>query len=118
MSQNKVTQNQLAEHLGVSQTTVWKWRKGAIPDGEITVKLASFFGVSEKSLFADSSQINTTKGVMTDQSNFRACGSLPPIKKLKISSLREEAAGMRAAAEALSKAMARLEKRIGELEGE
>jgi transcriptional regulator with XRE-family HTH domain len=118
MDCSKITQDQLAEHMGVSQTTVWKWRKGAIPDGLFTVKLADFFGVSEKSLFENHEHFDTTKAVSSNRSNTNTRSYFPPIKKLKISKLREDATAVKTALEQLTKAVSGLEKRLGELEGD
>jgi len=62
MTASGVTQVELAQRIGVTQTTVWKWRKGSVPDGISTVKIAEFFGVSEASLFTADSH-DTTLGV-------------------------------------------------------
>ena len=42
----KVTQEQLAEHLGVSAQAVSKWENGNYPDSDLLPKIADFFGVS------------------------------------------------------------------------
>lgn len=57
-----ITQADLAERVGVTQTTVWKWRNGSVPDGISTVKIAEIFGVSESALFAEELS-DTTLGV-------------------------------------------------------
>lgn len=42
----KVTQEQLAAHLGVSSQAVSKWENGSYPDGDLLPKIADFFDVS------------------------------------------------------------------------
>lgn len=41
-----VTQETLAEHLGVSPQAVSKWENGSFPDGDLLPRIADFFGVS------------------------------------------------------------------------
>ena len=43
---HKVTQEQLAQHLGVSAQAVSKWENGSYPDGDLLPKIADFFDVS------------------------------------------------------------------------
>ena len=44
---NHITQKELAEALHISQTSVSKYETGeAVPDLELIVKMADFFGVS------------------------------------------------------------------------
>lgn len=50
--QRGITQEQLANHLGVSFQAVSKWETGiALPDITLTPRLASYFGVSMDELF-------------------------------------------------------------------
>ena len=42
----KVTQEQLATHLGVSAQAVSKWENGSYPDGDLLPRIADYFGVS------------------------------------------------------------------------
>ncbi|MDL2324358.1 XRE family transcriptional regulator [Ruminococcaceae bacterium OttesenSCG-928-A16] len=45
--QKKVTQNDLATHMGVTQQAVGKWETGrSLPDSETLLRLAQYFGVS------------------------------------------------------------------------
>ena len=42
----KITQEQLASHLGVSAQAVSKWENGSYPDGDLLPRIADYFGVS------------------------------------------------------------------------
>lgn len=44
--EKKVTQEQLATHLGVSPQAVSKWENGSYPEGDLLPKIADFFSVS------------------------------------------------------------------------
>ena len=44
--EKKVTQEQLASHLGVSAQAVSKWENGSYPEGDLIPSIADFFGVS------------------------------------------------------------------------
>lgn len=44
--ERNVTQEALANHLGVSPQAVSKWENGSYPDGDLLPKIADFFGVS------------------------------------------------------------------------
>ena len=44
--EKKVTQEQLASHLGVSPQAVSKWENGSYPEGDLLPKIADFFEVS------------------------------------------------------------------------
>ena len=41
-----MTQDQLADYCGVTQTTVGRWKKGTVPAGDDLVKIANRFGQS------------------------------------------------------------------------
>ncbi len=49
--EKKVTQEQLASHLGVSPQAVSKWENGSYPEGDILPKIADFFEVSIDHLY-------------------------------------------------------------------
>jgi len=57
-----VTQEKLAEYLGISYQAVSKWENGtALPDITLVVPLANFFGVSTDELFSLNEQITNDK---------------------------------------------------------
>ena len=57
-----VTQEKLADYLGISYQAVSKWENGtALPDITLVVPLANFFGVSADELFALNEQITDEK---------------------------------------------------------
>ncbi|WP_069201569.1 helix-turn-helix domain-containing protein [Thermoactinomyces sp. Gus2-1] len=63
----KVTQSELADHLGIDNTTVSKWEKGIYePNIENIKKIADFFGVSTDSLLGRFQ--STRKGFGRDHS--------------------------------------------------
>ena len=41
-----MTQDQLADYCGVTQTTVGRWKRGTVPAGDDLVKIANRFGQS------------------------------------------------------------------------
>ena len=43
---DKITQDDIAEIAGVTQTTVGRWLKGTVPKGDDLVKIANHFGRS------------------------------------------------------------------------
>lgn len=49
--QKGVTQEQLANHLGVSAQAVSKWENGSYPEGDLLPKISEFFGVSISYLY-------------------------------------------------------------------
>jgi len=57
-----VTQEKLADYLGISYQAVSKWENGtALPDITLVVPLANFFGVSTDELFSLNEQVNDEK---------------------------------------------------------
>ena len=48
-----VTQEQLADYLGVSFQAVSKWENGSYPDGDLLPRIAKFFGISIDYLYGD-----------------------------------------------------------------
>lgn len=47
LKENKITQTKLAEDLHIRRTTISEWKKnGAIPDGDICLKIANYLNVS------------------------------------------------------------------------
>ena len=57
-----VTQEKLADYLGISYQAVSKWENGtALPDITLVVPLANFFGVSTDELFSLNERISDTK---------------------------------------------------------
>ena len=71
--QNKITQEQLADHLGVSYQALSKWETNAnTPDISLLPKISSFFGITIDSLFADSiSEITGGFSVIKDDDVIR-----------------------------------------------
>lgn len=49
--EKKITQEQLASHLGVSGQAVSKWENGSYPEGDLIPKIADFFEVSTDYLY-------------------------------------------------------------------
>lgn len=49
--ERKITQEQLASHLGVSGQAVSKWENGSYPEGDLIPKIADFFEVSTDYLY-------------------------------------------------------------------
>ena len=57
-----VTQEKLADHLGITYQAISKWETGtALPDITLIVPLANFFGVSADTLFSLGENENTAK---------------------------------------------------------
>jgi transcriptional regulator with XRE-family HTH domain len=124
MKDKKLKQHHLVSKLGVTQAAVSRWYNGSIPNPDILPELADFLGVSvdyllEKQQPVVMGDLDPEKR-SSNQSNFRTRGnltpSLTPIKKVKISALREDTETIKAVLEKLAKAVADMEKRIGELE--
>lgn len=62
-----VTQEQLANHLGVSAQAVSKWENGSYPEGDLLPKISEFFGVSISYLYGQE-----TEAVSIEQSVMNA----------------------------------------------
>lgn len=64
---HKVTQEQLAQHLGVSAQAVSKWENGSYPDGDLLPKIADFFGVSIDYLYGrDCGKVSVEQQVLDE----------------------------------------------------
>lgn len=48
--------NRVAQSVGLSNSTVTKWKKGAVPHGETLYKIADYFGVSVGYLLGEEEQ--------------------------------------------------------------
>jgi hypothetical protein len=107
LSRTSVGKKDLAKICGVSPSAITKWVDGGGIDAVNIAKIAIHFSVTTDWILG-----------VSDRSNVSALLHLPPSKKLKISKLREDATAAKTAIEHLAKAMAGLEKRIGELEGD
>lgn len=60
-----VTQEQLANHLGVSPQAVSKWENGSYPEGDLLPRISEFFGVSISYLYGqESNDISIEQAVM------------------------------------------------------
>lgn len=55
-----VTQQQMAEHLGITQGAVSRWFRGSIPSADLLYKAAKILGVSMESFF-EQHQENTLR---------------------------------------------------------
>lgn len=69
--EKKVTQEQLATHLGVSPQAVSKWENGSYPEGDLLPRIADFFAVSIDYLYG-----RADKDVSIEQQamdSFRKC---------------------------------------------
>lgn len=63
--ERKVTQEQLAQHLGVSAQAVSKWENGSYPDGDLLPQIADFFEVSIDYLYGrDKGEISLEQQLM------------------------------------------------------
>lgn len=64
---NKVTQEQLAQHLGVSAQAVSKWENGSYPDGDLLPRIADFFDVSIDYLYGrDKGKVSVEQQIMDE----------------------------------------------------
>ncbi len=67
-----VTQEQLANHLGVSPQAVSKWENGSYPDGDLLPRIADFFEVTIDYLYG-----RTERDIPVEQQIINALQSLP-----------------------------------------
>lgn len=44
--QNKVSQMKVVEDIGLSRSSIHRWRQGALPRGSVVASIADYFGVS------------------------------------------------------------------------
>lgn len=70
--EKKVTQEQLAAHLGISAQAVSKWENGSYPEGDLIPRLADFFEVSIDFLYG-----REERNVTVEQRVFSALHKLP-----------------------------------------
>lgn len=63
---NNVTQEQLANHLGVSAQAVSKWENGSYPEGDLLPKIADFFGVSISYLYGQEKEVVSVEQEVLD----------------------------------------------------
>lgn len=62
-----VTQEQLANYLGVSAQAVSKWENGSYPEGDLLPKISEFFGVSISYLYGqEKEEVSTEQRVLND----------------------------------------------------
>lgn len=62
-----VTQEQLANHLGVSAQAVSKWENGSYPEGDLLPKISEFFGVSISYLYGQEKEsVSIEQSVMDE----------------------------------------------------
>ena len=46
LQDNSITHHRLCKETGVNESSLWVWKKGAIPKLETLIKIANYFGVS------------------------------------------------------------------------
>ena len=62
--EHKISQQKLANNIGVSRSTVAMWETGGSqPDNESLIKLSKYFKVSLDELLNNTSEINKSKGI-------------------------------------------------------
>lgn len=60
-----VTQEQIAEHMGVSAQAISKWENGSYPNGDLLPRLADYFGVSIDYLYGrEKTEVSLEQQVM------------------------------------------------------
>lgn len=62
-----VTQEQLANHLGVSPQAVSKWENGSYPEGDLLPKISEYFGVSISYLYGQESEKKSFEQMVLDE---------------------------------------------------
>ncbi|MCR5117748.1 MAG: helix-turn-helix transcriptional regulator [Lachnospiraceae bacterium] len=62
--EKKVTQEQLANHLGVSAQAVSKWENGSYPEGDLIPAIADFFDVSIDFLYGRGEKDNSIANIV------------------------------------------------------
>ncbi len=65
--EKKVTQEQLATHLGVSPQTVSKWENGSYPEGDLLPAIADFFEVSIDYLYGRGGRDKSFEQIVFDK---------------------------------------------------
>ena len=78
--QQDITQEKLAEHLGISYQAVSKWENdSALPDITLVVPLANFFGVTTDELFSrnDAADEEAIRGYEKRFSELKRLGDMP-----------------------------------------
>ncbi len=72
--EKKLTQQQLAERMNISDKTVSKWERGlGCPDVSLLPVISDIFGVSLENLFSGHLDENDLKGVNMKKSKFYVC---------------------------------------------
>jgi len=61
-----LTQEQVAEHLGVSPQAVSKWENGSYPDGDLIPRVAKFYGVSVSYLYGEEGETKSPEQTVYD----------------------------------------------------
>ena len=78
---NGITQEQLAQRLGVSPQAVSKWENGSYPDGDLLPKLADFFGVSIDHLYGrGKKEVSLEQRIIDELHELQAGGSEQDIR--------------------------------------
>lgn len=120
LNAHHLSKKELANICSVRPSAITKWVSGGGIDAVNIAKIAVHFSVTSDWIIGIDDASNTTTLSHLPPSNFRTHGnftpSLTPVKKVKISALREDTETIKAVLEKLAKAVADMEKRIGELE--
>jgi len=70
----KITQEQLANHLGVSAQAVSKWENGSFPEGDLLPRIAEYFQVSIDYLYGREGRRDSGEQLVVDCLNKIWCG--------------------------------------------